>query len=300
MNSLRGKAFQKSKNKGSMSDTKQNEASLYIVATPIGNLEDITLRAIRILREVSLIAAEDTRHTRKLLNAYDISTPLVSLHEHNEKEKSLLIISRIKSGMSVAYVTDAGTPCVSDPGHHLVKLMQAENLSVVPVPGPSAVITALSASGFPADNFVFYGFLPSKENKRRQFLAELKNEEKTAVLYESPNRFQATLRDMYNILGEREIVIARELTKIFEEIKHGKISELLKSTGQGRSKGEFTIILRGKEKGKITVSDDEIEKKIVDIWKHKNISLRDCVSDIVKQTGWPKKKVYDLAVKLRS
>jgi len=286
--------------RSSMSGSEHNEGTLYIVATPLGNLEDITLRAIRTLREVNIIAAEDTRHTRKLLNAYAISTPLISLHEHNEKEKSLLIISKIKSGMSVAYVTDAGTPCISDPGHQLVKLVQAENLRVVPVPGPSAVITALSASGFPADNFVFYGFLPAKENKRCQFLAELKNEEKTAVFYESPNRFQAALRDMYDILGDREIVIAREMTKIFEEIRHGKISEFLQSTEQGRSKGEFTIILRGSEKGEIIVTDDEIERKIVDIWKQQNISLRDCVNYIAKQTGWQKKKIYDLAVKLRS
>jgi 16S rRNA (cytidine1402-2'-O)-methyltransferase len=286
--------------KGSMSSSKHNEGSLYIVATPIGNLEDITLRAIRTLKEVSLIAAEDTRRTRKLLNAYDISTPLISLHEHNEKEKSLLIISRIKSGMSVAYVTDAGTPCISDPGHYLVKLVQAENLRIIPVPGPSAVITALSASGFPADNFIFYGFLPAKGNKRRQSLEELINEEKTIVVYESPNRFSSALQDMYDVLGDREIVIARELTKVFEEIRRGMISEFLECTMQGRPKGEYTIIIQGKEKGEIALTDDEIKNKIVGIWKNKNISLRDSVNEIVKQTGWPKKKVYDLAVKLRS
>ena len=273
---------------------------LYIVATPIGNLEDITLRALRTLREVNLIAAEDTRRTRKLLNAYEISTPLISLHEHNEKEKSLLIIAKIKSGMNVAYVTDAGTPCISDPGYHLVRLVHAENLRVIPIPGVSAVITALSASGIPADNFIFCGFLPAKENKRRKFLEELKEEERTVVFYESPARYLAALQDMFNILGDCEIVIARELTKIFEEIKYGKISEFLDSSVQGKTKGEFTIILKSKEKEPIAVTAEEIEKKLLQLWKNKKISLRDAVHEIVRETGLSKKKVYDLALKLRS
>lgn len=276
-----------------------NSGILYIVATPIGNLEDITLRAIRILKEVNLIAAEDTRRTRKLLNAYEIATPLISLHEHNEKEKSLLIISKIKSGISVAYVTDAGTPCISDPGYHLVKLMHAENLCVIPIPGVSAVITALSASGFPADNFMFCGFLPAKKNQRRKFLQKFKEEEKTIVFYESPARYLAALQDMCDVLGDREIVIARELTKIFEEIKYGKISKFLGSSVQGKTKGEFTIILKGKEKEPIALTNEEIEKKLLQLWKNKKISLRDAVAEIVQQTGLSRKKVYDLAVKVR-
>jgi 16S rRNA (cytidine1402-2'-O)-methyltransferase len=275
------------------------EGILYIVATPIGNLEDITFRAIRMLKEVNLVAAEDTRRTRKLLNAYEISTPLISLHEHNEKEKSLLIIARIKSGMSVAYVTDAGTPCISDPGHHLVKMAQTENIRVIPIPGSSAVTASLSVSGFSADNFVFYGFLPAKENKRRKFLEELKEEEKAVVFYESPARYLAALQDMYDVLGDREIVIARELTKIFEEIKYGKISKFLNSSAQGKTKGEFTIILKGKEKEPIAVTVEEIEKKLLQLWKNKKVSLRDAVAEIVQQTGLSRKKVYDLAIKLR-
>lgn len=272
---------------------------LYIVATPIGNLEDITLRAIRILKEVNLIAAEDTRRTRRLLNAYAISTPLISLHEHNEKEKSSVIIAKIKSGMDVAYVTDAGTPCISDPGCHLVKLVQTENIRVVPVPGVSAVITALSVSGFPADNFMFCGFLPSKENKRRKYLEELKEEIKTVVFYESPSRYTATLQDMYDVLGDREIVVARELTKVFEEIKYGKISSFLSDFVQSKAKGEFTIILQGKEREPVAVTADEIEAKLLQFRKNKKMSVRDAVYEIVRQTGLSKKKVYDLAVKLK-
>ncbi|NTW07851.1 MAG: 16S rRNA (cytidine(1402)-2'-O)-methyltransferase [Syntrophaceae bacterium] len=282
-----------------MKPTDENSGLLYIVATPIGNLEDITLRAMRILKEVDLIAAEDTRHTRKLLNAYEISTPLISLHEHNEREKSSTVIAKIKSGMSVAYVTDAGTPCISDPGYLLVKAARAENIRVIPVPGVSAVITALSVAGFPVDNFMFCGFLPAKENKRRKFLEDLKEEESTIVFYESPVRYLAVLQDIYNVLGDREIAVARELTKIFEEIKRGKISSFLTGGLQGKIKGEFTIIIKGKEKEPVSISDEEIEAKLLQLKKNKEISARDAVCEIVRQTGLSKKKVYDLAVKLR-
>jgi 16S rRNA (cytidine1402-2'-O)-methyltransferase len=281
-----------------MTINNENSGILYIVATPIGNLEDITLRAIRILKEVNLIAAEDTRRTRKLLNAYDILTPLVSLHEHNEKEKSSVIIAKIKSGMSVAYVTDAGTPCISDPGYHLVHMVHAENIRVIPVPGVSAVITALSASGFPADNFLFCGFLPAKGNKRRKFINELKEEIRTVVFYESPARYLAALQDMCDVLGDREIVVARELTKIFEEIKYGKISSFLVGSVPAKIKGEFTIILQGKAREPVAFTAYEIETKLIQLLESKNISARDAVREIVQQTGWPKKKVYDLAIKL--
>jgi 16S rRNA (cytidine1402-2'-O)-methyltransferase len=272
---------------------------LYIVATPIGNLEDITLRAIRILKEVDLIAAEDTRHTRKLLNAYKITTPLISLHEHNEREKSALIIAKIKGGMNVAYVSDAGTPCVSDPGYQLVKIAQAENIRIIPIPGPSALITALSVAGFPADNFSFCGFLPTRENKRRLFLESLKDEERTIIFYESPVRFLSTLKDIYEILGNREIVVARELTKIFEEIKRGEVIDFIKSNSKNKMRGEFTVILGSVKKTPILYADEDIDKKLLLLWEDKNLSLRDAVAQVVKKTGLQKKKVYDLAVKLR-
>ena len=271
---------------------------LYIVATPIGNLEDITLRAIRILKEVDLIAAEDTRRTRKLLNAYKITTSLISLHEHNEREKSALIIAKIKGGMNVAYVSDAGTPCVSDPGYQLVNFAQAENIRIIPIPGPSALITALSVAGIPADNFSFCGFLPARENKRRLFLGSLKNEERTIIFYESPTRFLSTLKDIYEILGNREIVVARELTKIFEEIKRGEVIDFIKSDNENKTRGEFTVILKSVKKTPIFYADEYIEKKLLLLWEDKNVSLRDAVAQVVKKTGLQKKKVYDLAVKL--
>lgn len=282
-----------------MKSTDEKSGLLYIVATPIGNLEDITLRAMRILQEVDLIAAEDTRHTRKLLNACEIATPLISLHEHNEREKSSVIIAKIKSGMSVAYVTDAGTPCISDPGYLLVKAARAQNIRVVPVPGVSAVAAALSVAGFPADNFIFCGFLPAKENKRRKFLENLKGEENTIVLYESPARYRAALQDIYNVLGDREIVVARELTKIFEEIKGGKVSSFLADGLQGKVRGEFTIIIQRKEKETASISDGEIETELLQLRKNNKMSVRDAVGEIVRRRGLPKKRVYDLAVKLR-
>jgi 16S rRNA (cytidine1402-2'-O)-methyltransferase len=270
---------------------------LYVVATPIGNLEDISLRAIRTLKEVDLIAAEDTRHTRKLLNAYKISTPLISLHEHNEKEKSELIISKINSGMNVAYVSDAGTPGVSDPGHYLIGFAQDENIRVIPIPGPSAVITALSASGFSADNFLFCGFMPARENKRRKFIESLKDEERTVVFYESPMRFSDSLKTLQEVLGDREIVMARELTKMFEEIKRGKISEFL--AGKTKIKGEITIIIQGGQKAPVTLTDEEIINKLKSFSRNKQLSLRDAVAEVVSQTSISKKKVYDLALRLR-
>jgi 16S rRNA (cytidine1402-2'-O)-methyltransferase len=270
---------------------------LYVVATPIGNLEDISLRAIRTLKEVNIIAAEDTRHTRKLLNIYKISTPLISLHEHNEKEKSEIIIDKINSGMNVAYVSDAGTPCVSDPGHYLIGFAQDENIRVIPIPGPSAIITALSASGFSADSFLFCGFMPARENKRRKFMESLKDEERTIVFYESPMRFLDSLKTLQEVLGDREIVMARELTKIFEEVKRGKISEFL--AGKAKIKGEITIIIQGGQKAPVTLTDEEIINKLKSFSRNKQLSLRDAVAEVVSQTGISKKKIYDLALRLR-
>ncbi|KAF0157579.1 MAG: 16S rRNA (cytidine1402-2'-O)-methyltransferase [Syntrophaceae bacterium] len=270
-----------------------------MVATPIGNLEDITLRALRVLKEVDLIAAEDTRHSRILLNAYNIKTPLISLHEHNEKERSELIVSRIKNGISIAYISDAGTPCVSDPGYHLVHIALENQINVIPVPGPSALITALSVCGFPADHFLFCGFLPSKENKRRRFLESIKDEEKTIVFYESPARIIDALKDVYDVLGDRQIVVARELTKIFEEIKRGWISDIVAERSVSKARGEFTVILQGAFHGPVSLTDDEIQEKLLQLWAERTISLRDAVAEIVRRTGLSRKKVYDMAVKIR-
>jgi 16S rRNA (cytidine1402-2'-O)-methyltransferase len=277
----------------------EKQGKLYMVATPIGNLEDITLRALRVLKEVDLIAAEDTRHSRILLNAYNIKTPLISLHEHNEKERSELIVSRIKNGISIAYISDAGTPCVCDPGYHLVHIALENQISVIPVPGPSALITALSVCGLPADHFLFCGFLPPKENKRRRFLESIKDEEKTIIFYESPARIIDALKDVYDVLGDRQIVVARELTKVFEEIKRGWVSDIVAERSVSKVKGEFTVILQGAFLGPVSFTDDEIQEKLLQLWAERTISLRDAVAEIVRRTGLSRKKVYDMAVKIR-
>ena len=280
-------------------DTAEKQGILYIVATPIGNLEDITLRALRVLKEVDLIAAEDTRHSRILMMAYDIKTPLISLHEHNEQERSSLIVSKIRAGTSVAYVSDAGTPCISDPGYRLVNFAMENKIRVVPIPGASAVVAALSACGLPADQFLFCGFLPPRENKRRRFLESVRDEEKLIVFYESPSRIAATLQAVYDILGDRQIVVARELTKTFEEIKRGPISQLISEWSANKAKGEFTVIIQGSVHERVLLADDEIRERLEELLEPGSVSVRDAVADIVRQTGLSRKKVYDIAIKIR-
>jgi len=281
-------------------DKNAKQGALYIVATPIGNLEDMTLRALRVLKEVDLIAAEDTRHTRILLNTYDIQTPLISLHEHNEKERSASIVSKLLEGMNVAYVSDAGTPCISDPGFRLVDLACRNDIRVIPLPGPSALVAALSACGLSADRFLFCGFLPPKEGARRRFLESIKKAEYTVVFYESPARIMGTLHDVGNILGDREIVVARELTKIYEDIKRGRVSEFTNKIYDLKTKGEFTVIVSGAVAEPLLLSDDDIEEQLRQTWENPSLSLRDAVSMIASATGLPKKKVYDIAVKIRA
>jgi len=201
--------------------------TLYVVATPIGNLEDLTHRAARVLGEVRLIACEDTRHTRKLLNHYGIKTKTVSYHEHNEREQAGKLLELVKSGIDVAIVSDAGTPAISDPGFRVVRMALAEGLQVVPLPGATALISALVASGLPSDEFFFGGFLPARSGQRRARLAELSAIPSTLIFYEAPHRIAESLKDAREILGEREAVVARELTKLHEEILRGSLSELI-------------------------------------------------------------------------
>jgi len=222
------------------------KGTLYIVSTPIGNMEDITLRALRILKEVDLIAAEDTRRTGLLLKHFGIQAPLTSYFEGNELKKKEFILEKLKEGKKVALVSDAGTPGVSDPGFRLIQLAIENQLPIVPVPGSSAVITALSVSGLPTDAFLFKGFLPHKSKKRRDLLGELENVRETLVFYESPHRISETLRDILEILGDREIVLTRELTKVYEEIIRGKVSEILNQVGDRTLKGEITLVISGK------------------------------------------------------
>ena len=271
---------------------------LYIVATPLGNLEDITLRAIRILKEVSLIAAEDTRRTKKLLNAYGIGAPLTSLYEHNELKKSGTLVSRMMEGFDVAYVSDAGTPGISDPGYLLVQRALANGIVVVPVPGACAAIAALSISGLPMDSFVFHGFLPGKSGKRQHFIKSLENETKTMVFYESPNRLMATLRDMESILGNRRIVVTRELTKIYEEILRGSVEEVIEVFGDRVIKGEITLIIAGKEKMEMPCPEEDI-RRLLALYEGATLSKRALIGKISLELGVSRNLVYREAMKAK-
>jgi len=220
---------------------------LYIVSTPIGNLSDITLRAIETLKQVDLIAAEDTRHTGILLKNYGITTPLTSYHDFNKQKKGPELIQKLLSGNSIALVSDAGTPGISDPGYLLINLAIENQIQVVPIPGPAAFISALVVSGLPTDKFVFEGFLPNKSQKRRRRLEELAQEKRSLIFYESPYRLLKFLEEVRQILGDRRICVARELTKKFEEIKRGTVTEVQQYFQQGKIKGELVIVVEGKK-----------------------------------------------------
>ena len=224
---------------------------LYIVSTPVGNREDITLRALRILKEVDLIAAEDTRHTGLLLRHFGIQTPLSSYFEGNELRKRDLILSRLKQGDRVALVSDAGTPGISDPGFRLIQLVIENQIPVVPIPGPSAAIAALSISGLPTDAFFFKGFLPHKSKKRRELLEQLKEVRETIIFYESPHRIIETLKDVLDMLGDREMVLARELTKMYEEVLRGRVSDIQSQITGRKIKGEITLVISGKTRKEV-------------------------------------------------
>ena len=217
--------------------------SLYLVATPIGNLADITYRAVQVLKDVDLIACEDTRHTQKLLHHYGVTTKTISYHEHNEEARATELIAMMQSGTSVAVVSDAGTPGISDPGYRLVSKAADEGIVVVPIPGPSALLSALIASGLPTDEFLFAGFLPAKTGQRRARLAELRDVSATLVFYEAPHRIVASLQDCVEVLGERKAAIARELTKLHEEVRRGRLSELLEHYSTEQPRGEFVVLI---------------------------------------------------------
>ena len=217
--------------------------TLYLVATPIGNLADITHRALQVLKDVDLVACEDTRHTHKLLQHYGITTKTISYHEHNEQQRAAQLINSMKQGSDIAVVSDAGTPSISDPGFRLVRAAIENDIPVVPVPGPSALISALIAAGLPTDEFFFAGFLPSRTNARRGRLGELQLVPGTLIFYEAPHRLAATLKDAREILGEREAVVARELTKLHEEIRRGRLSELSKHYEDEEPRGEIVVLI---------------------------------------------------------
>jgi 16S rRNA (cytidine1402-2'-O)-methyltransferase len=220
--------------------------ALYLVSTPIGNLEDMTLRSLRVLKEVDLVAAEDTRHTGMLLKHYGLKKSLTSYHDFNKERKAPALIKRLKAGQSVAVTSDAGTPGISDPAYFLVRLAIREDIQVVPIPGASAFLSALVVSGLPTDRFAFEGFLPSKPGKRRRRLEKLREEERTLIFYESPHRFARTLDDIAQILGPRRLVVARELTKKFEEILRGEPERIKQLLGERKIRGEMVVLVEGK------------------------------------------------------
>lgn len=274
--------------------------TLFVVATPIGNLEDITLRALRVLKEVDLIAAEDTRHTRKLLSRYEISTPLVSYHDHNKETRAPELISKLQKNVKIALVTDAGTPSISDPGYSLVSKAIEADIPIVPIPGVSAAITALSVSGLPSDRFLFVGFLPRKKNKRIEILQELKEESKTIILYESPRRLLATLSELINIVGDRKGVLARELTKYYEEIVRGRLSRIVETVSTRESiKGECTLLIEGRSEEQDT-SQRLFVEQLRKLRNDPNISLKDAVRIVVEEQKVSRSKVYREALKVWS
>ena len=279
--------------------SEQRKGRLYIVATPIGNLEDITLRALKALKQVSVIAAEDTRRTKKLLNAYNINTPLTSLYEHNELKKSGALIAKIMEGYDIAYVSDAGTPGISDPGYLLIQEALANSISLVPIPGACAAIATLSISGLPTDSFVFHGFLPARSGKRRDFIRSMANETKTIVFYESPKRLMATLRDVMDILGNRQIVVARELTKIYEEIIRSPVAEVIEAWQNRVVKGEITIIMSGSKKVDRPPSEDDIRHLIARYKQNSALSERDLIGKISRELGVSRKLVYSEVIKAK-
>ena len=273
-------------------------ATLYIIATPIGNLEDITFRAVRILSEVDLIAAEDTRHSLKLLNHFNISKPLTSYFDHNQQFKGERILNALRQGKSVALISDAGTPCVSDPGYHLVRDAVAEGIPVIPVPGACAAITALSASGLPSDCFTFAGFPPSRKGKRLTFLAKIAQLPGTVILYEAPHRLEDSLRDILEVMGERQIVVTRELTKIYEEFIRGSTTEVLAAVAPGTVRGEIAILIApGEPAEQPTEPLDEVLLRLLD---DEGLSIKDAAKKASIITGSSRSLAYTEALRLRN
>jgi 16S rRNA (cytidine1402-2'-O)-methyltransferase len=271
--------------------------TLYVVATPIGNREDMTYRAVRILQEVALIAAEDTRHSRKLLNHYGIATPLISYHEHNEESRSTQLIAKLQSGESIALISDAGTPCIADPGYRLVSSCHQEGVPVVAVPGPSAVVAALSISGLPTDDFRFVGFLPAKTHGRRQFLEQIKAEPQTVTCYEAPHRLLSCLADIAEICGaDRLIAIARELTKLHEELFSGTVDAAQNYFGQGSVKGELVLLLSPAPQRQ---PEGTVKDVLQRLREETDLSWKEIVKQVAKEFGLTGSEVYKESLELR-
>lgn len=275
----------------------KDKGTLYLVATPIGNLEDITLRAIRILKEVDLIAAEDTRQTLKLLNHLKITKPLTSFFRHNETKKGDMIIERLTKGDNVAIVSDAGTPGISDPGEELVLRAIEEGIKIVPIPGPAAVIAGVIASGLPTGRFTFEGFLPMNKRARKERLEMLKKEQRTMVFYEAPHKLRHTLKDFYTVFGERRIALARELTKVFEEVLRIELSEAISLYNENTARGEFVLIVEGKKEEEKIEEDGLPINDIVEMYVQQGIDKKEAMKKAAKEKGISKREVYNELLK---
>ena len=273
-------------------------SKLYIISTPIGNLEDITLRALNILREVDVVACEDTRTTKKLLAHYQIQKPLVSYHEHNEEVKSKELVSELLQGKSIALVSDAGTPGVSDPGYRIVKLASEKGIEVVPIPGASAAIAALSVSGLPTSSFIFYGFPPRQKKRLHEYLTKIKDSQETLIFYESPNRIMKTLEAIIDVFGDRKASLSREITKMYEETIRGTLSEVKEALQTKETiKGEFTLIVEGASES-IAEFDLETVDKLLKQMKKDGLTLKDAVSQVTEDSGISKSKIYKKALQI--
>lgn len=273
--------------------------TLYIVATPIGNLEDMTFRAVRTLQEADLIAAEDTRHSRKLLVHFGITTPLTSYYDHNQTLKGERILQALLEGRQVALISDAGTPCISDPGYQLVRDALAAGIPVVPIPGACAAIAALSAAGLPTNSFTFAGFPPNKEGKRRSFLASLATAQGTLVLYEAPHRLAATLADIAAVLGERRVVIGRELTKLHEEFLHGTAGAVREQVQDGRERGEVVLLIATADDNTRQPDGPTIEEQLQAALV-KGHSIKEAAALVAAATGLPRRELYAQALIMKN
>lgn len=264
---------------------------LYLVATPIGNLEDITLRAINVLKNVDLIAAEDTRHTLKLLNHFEISKPLISNHRHNEDEKTNILIEKLKEGLDIALVSDAGTPGICDPGEAIIKKCIEEQVEVIPIPGACAMINALIASGIDTKEFIFLGFLPLNKKTRKEKLEEIKESKKTIILYEAPHKLLSTLKDLKEILENRQVVLARELTKIHEEFIRGNIEEIIKVSEN--LKGEMVLIIEKNDKIEEKNNFENLTlEEHYKLYENQGLQKKEIIKKIAKDRGLNKNEIY--------
>ena len=278
-----------------MATEQKNTGTIYLVATPIGNLEDITLRALRILKEADLIACEDTRQTQKLLNHFGITTPTISYHEHNEAARAKELAAQAQQGRTIAIVSDAGMPAISDPGYRIVLQALERKVPVIPIPGPSALLAGLAASGLPTDSFRFHGFLPARQGQRRRILEEIRLSSQTEVFYEAPHRVIETLQDIVEVLGpSRPVVIARELTKLHEEFLRGRAQDLFAQLQQKEVRGEITLLIgKADERAESTVSTTQtLRQRMAELMHEQNLDEKAALKVVAKERGVSKSEAY--------